>query len=324
MNGFNTKRIADPVHGTIGLSELEVRVIGTRVFQRLRNVKQLGLAHLVFPGAGYTRFEHSIGVCHVTGLILENLRGNRVCEIDDNEIQLYRLAGLLHDVGHYPFSHAMEDAIDNYYSAGLGAGEDPLEFHNHERVSKHVLRLNKELNGILIANQFSPERVFQIFNREQPATLEQPPRFVNLVSSDLDADRLDYMMRTAHHTGLPYGSVDLAYLLSQLRIDDEQRLCFTSKSLRTADHFLLSRYFDYQQVAFHKTVASLEWILKDLLAALLKDREIDGSARWVEGAIESGAWEIFDDAAVIEKIRRLAVHAEGPGYEAEGRRVAGK
>ena len=203
----------------------------------------------------------------------------------------------------------MEDAIANYYSSRLLDGQEPVEFHKHESVSKHVLKLNRELNGILTANQFSPEHVYQIFKREPPPAPEPAPRFANLVSSDLDADRIDYLMRTAHYTGLPYGSVDLAYLLSQLRFDEKQRLCLTSKALRTADHFLLSRYFDYQQVAFHKTVAAFEWILKDLLAILLRDEQIDGSAQWVDEAIANGDWELFDDAAVIEKIRRLAASA---------------
>src|SRR5579862_6668732 len=110
---FNEKRIADPVHGTIGLSALEANIIGTPAFQRLRNVKQLALAPLVYPGANYTRFSHSLGVCHVTGLILTALQqttqfSDSEGSISDDEIQLYRLAALLHDIGHYPFSHVME------------------------------------------------------------------------------------------------------------------------------------------------------------------------------------------------------------------------
>ena len=300
MDGFNKKRIADPVHDTIGLSELEARVIDTKVFQRLRNIKQLGLAYLVFPGADYSRFSHSVGVCHVTGLILDNLRRNANQEIPDREVQLYRLAGLLHDVGHYPFSHAMEHAISNHFSNRLTTGQEPIEFHKHESVSKHVLLSDTELKSVLTDSGFRPEEIYRIFNREQP------PRFANLVSSDLDADRIDYMLRTAHHTGLPYGSVDINYLLSQLRVDGDERLCLTDKAIRTAEHFLLCRYFDYQQVVFHKTVAALEWILKDVLIYLLEIGSIDGSAAWVQRSIEDGAWQTFDDAYVTAKIRDLA------------------
>jgi uncharacterized protein len=118
--GYDTKRIADPVHKSIGLSNVELKVINTPAFQRLRNVKQLGLAYLVFPGADYSRFAHSLGVCHVTGQILDALSKN--CpefQFSEPEKQLYRLAGLLHDVGHYPFSHTMEHAIEEYYKESL-------------------------------------------------------------------------------------------------------------------------------------------------------------------------------------------------------------
>jgi uncharacterized protein len=306
MNGFNAKRIADPIHGTIGLSDLEVNIINTRVFQGLRNVKQLGLAYLVFPAADYSRFSHSVGVCHVTGQILENLGSSGTAgEIDEREVQLYRLAGLLHDVGHYPFSHAMEEAIANHYSKRLLQGVTTRSY-KHEAVSKEVLVHDPELNKLLQSNGFEDREIYSIFIREQP------PRFANLVSSDMDADRIDYMLRTAHHTGLPYGSVDIAYLLSQMRVDRDNRICLTDKAIRTAEHFLLCRYFDYQQVAFHKTVASLEWVLKEILAILLEVGDLQGSADWVEGAIKDGTWASFDDAFVTERIRSLSARARNP------------
>jgi HD superfamily phosphohydrolase len=173
-------------------------------------------------------------------------------------------------------------------------------------VSKQVLISDPELNGLLRSSGYAAEQIYAIFNREKP------PRFANLVSSDMDADRIDYMLRTAHHTGLPYGSVDIAYLLSQMRVDCDDRICLTGKATRTAEHFLLCRYFDYQQVAFHKTVASLEWVLKEVLAILLEAGDLQGSAEWVKGAIEDRTWVTFDDAFVTEKIRSLAVRTEDP------------
>ena len=106
--------VNDPVHGTIELSDLEVEIINTKVFQRLRNIKQLGLANYVFPSADFTRFSHSIGVCHLTGKIFDTLKRNGADQITDLDIRDYRLAGLLHDIGHYPYSHTMEDAIQEY------------------------------------------------------------------------------------------------------------------------------------------------------------------------------------------------------------------
>src|ERR1041384_1291833 len=137
MAEYDAKRIADPVHGTIGISELEAKVITTQVFQRLRNIKQLGLAHYVYPGADYSRLSHSLGACHITGRILEALNRNCYQEfnITELEIRLCRVAALLHDVGHYPFSHAMEHALTDYYTSAMqDLGDDE---HPTKKVLKH-------------------------------------------------------------------------------------------------------------------------------------------------------------------------------------------
>lgn len=303
------KRIADPVHGSIELTELEYRVIATSAFQRLRNVKQLGLAHYVFPNADYSRFSHSLGVCHVTGRTLEAIQNTAgSTEVTDDEIQHYRLAGLLHDVGHYPYSHAMEEAISEYYSSRLLAPpsvestvepEEESKPLNHESAGERVLTLDQQLGRI--CDKAYWQSIADIFRRQKP------PRFANLVSSDLDADRIDYLMRTAHHTGLPYGNIDIEYLLSQLQIDDRERICFRAKAIRAAEHLLVCRYFDYQQVAFNKTVAGLEWLLREVLGELLTRNKIDCSANRLENAIETGtSWHHFDDSFVLQKIRELA------------------
>ena len=131
------------------------------------------------------------------------------------------------------------------------------------------------------------------------------PRFANLISSDLDADRIDYLSRTARHTGLPYGSVDIDYLLSQMRLDNEKRICLDPSALRTVEHFLLGRYFDYQQVSFHKTVAALEWALNDVVNEMLKLSRFDCSPKGIESMITAGEWYAFDDSQIWRLAREL-------------------
>lgn len=301
------KKISDPVHKTIKLSELESAIIQTKTFQRLRNVKQLGLAHYVFPGADFSRFSHSLGVCHVTGRILDEL-----CEKLDNspspkDVQKYRLAALLHDVGHYPFSHAMEKAIENFYKQTIyepkgsdikNNGEE-VHFFTHEVLGKQILKLDPEINRLLADNGFEPRDISSIFRREG----KHP--FQNLISSDLDADRIDFLMRTACHTGLPFGNVDLDYLITQMQLDKNGKLCLSKKALRAAEHFLLCRHFDRLQVAFHKTVAALELVLKDVIQALFEEKIIDCSAENLKTRLRGQNWSSFDDYFILNKIREL-------------------
>lgn len=327
---FNHKRIADPVHGTIGLSDLEVKIVNTPVFQRLRNVRHLGLAHYVFPGGDFSRFAHSLGVCHIAGVILDAvLRKNKAAtesglhklsKKDIQEIKEFRLAALLHDVGHYPFSHAMEPAIFDHYpkqtyrpkSAGskrtttgkINAGRDRVvEGFNHERVGQEVIENDPDVSRIITKAGIDPHKIASVIMGEDRS------RFANLVTSDLDADRIDYLMRTAHHTGLPYGAVDLEYLISQMRAYDDEhgnrRLCVNSKALRTVDHFLLSRYFDNLQVAFHKSVAAFEWILQDVLLDLIARGAIDCSSDHIIEMVRTGEWHHFDDGHMLQKVRNI-------------------
>ncbi|MEO7974791.1 MAG: HD domain-containing protein [Thermoanaerobaculia bacterium] len=253
----------------------------------------------MYPTGDFSRFAHSIGVCHVAGRVLEALIASKQLDVDDRKLQLFRLAALLHDIGHYPFSHAFEEAVDNFYKKTLfGDGEVKKSF-NHERAGKEILSVDPQLTEILGEEGYSPTEVAAIFMHESADPL------ANLISSELDADRIDYLLRMSHSTGLPYGSVDIDYLVSELCLDNEKRLCVSNKGLRTAEHLLLSRYFANQQIAFHKTVVAVEQVLADVVGALLEAELLDCSAEWVSQSIQSGDWHGFTDDYVLSLLPEL-------------------
>jgi HD superfamily phosphohydrolase len=307
---FHQKQINDPVHGLIGLSKLEADIISSRSFQRLHNVKQLGLASLIFPSANYSRFSHSVGACHIAGRLMESIARNSGSKIDDQEVQAVRLAGLLHDIGHYPFSHTTEHAVRDFYANSLLTDGDEFGAENagsaygHEALGRKIFDLDDELNEIFEAHEFDAARMKAIFSKEVPS------KYVGLVSSDLDCDRLDYLSRTAHHAGLPYGRVDTNYIINQAIIDHNDEYCLTRKALRAADHMLVSRYFDYTQVPYHKTVVGLEMLLEEVLRSLLEQKIIDFSAANLERLIKENRWSEIDDQWMIEKFREALTSAD--------------
>jgi uncharacterized protein len=243
-------------------------------------------------------------------MILQGLRHYGDVEVSDHDLRLYRAAALVHDIGHYPFSHPMEQALKRHYKptalkpAGGGEAADILD---HEDVGKLILEVDPEVQAVLQKHKLEAHDLSAIFKREKP------PQFANLVNSDLDADKLDYLLRTALHTGLPYGGVDLQYLVTQMRVDDKGRLCLTTKALRTADHVMLARYFDRVQVIYHKTVAGLEALLQDTVQDLLRTGIISCSAEEVRQMVTSGRWYDFHDGGMFEHIKQLSEKAnEGP------------
>lgn len=313
------KRVTDPVHGNIQLSELETKIVSSRAFQRLHNVRQLGLAYYVFPGANYSRLSHSLGACHNASRMIDAARINcgsdseKIKKIDELE-QSLRLSALLHDIGHYPFSHATEHVVKDFYSQTLmepSSAASPVTSDSqplakprigidHEGLGRKVLEHDKELSAIFSAFNFDSDKIKSIFSNENPEN-----SLVEIITSDLDCDRLDYLKRTSHHTGLPYGGVDTEFLVSQAAVDSDFRFCYTRKALRAADHLLVSRYYDYLQVPFHKTVCALEWSLTESINALLRKGIIACSSEDMIEKIENGSWHDFDDNYFFTQFRAL-------------------
>ncbi len=241
MNSFSNKLkiFNDPVYGFVSLPfEIIFDLIDHSYFQRLRRIKQLGLTNLVYPGALHTRFHHAMGAMHLMGQAIEVLRskGN---EITEEEAKGVTIAILLHDIGHGPFSHALEHSIVNNIT--------------HETLSELFMnRLNKEFNGEL-------SLAIKIFQNKYPK------KFLHqLVSSQLDMDRLDYLMRDSFFTGVSEGVISSDRIIKMLNVVNDE-LAVEAKGIYSIEKFIIARRLMYWQVYLHKTVLSAESLLVNIL-----------------------------------------------------------
>jgi HD superfamily phosphohydrolase len=229
------KIINDPVHGFIRLpSELIFDLLEHPVFQRLRRIKQLGLTYYVYPGATHTRFQHALGSVHLMTQAIAILKQKGV-DISPEEEEGAYIAILLHDIGHGPFSHALEHSLIHGIS--------------HEDVSNLLMqKLNIDFNGKL-------DLAIQIFNNEYPkGFLHQ------LVSSQLDMDRMDYLKRDSFFTGVTEGNIGTDRIIKMLEVVDD-KLAIEAKGIYSIEKFLIARRLMYWQVYYHKAVIASEFLL---------------------------------------------------------------
>jgi HD superfamily phosphohydrolase len=282
--------IHDPVHGRIWLTRVEMDLINTPEFQRLRGIGQLTPVDLVFPGATHNRFAHSIGAAHVLGMIA-NQEPIAAYFSGDREplVQILRLAALLHDVGHLPFSHVGE-------MAWLAAARpDAFRYHDEPDGPFTVFdvaasaRAHQPLHEEFSALLITESRLGEVIDRALDPVDGEPASQVveriirgthadvvvrNLLSSDLDCDRLDYLLRDSLTAGLVYGHIDLAYLIGALVIAQDGQgptIAIDERhGLLTGEHFLLARYYHYAQYVTHKTVAAAEVALVAAILELIR------------------------------------------------------
>lgn len=237
---MNKKKIInDPVYGFITVpSELIFDLIAHPYFQRLRNIKQLGMTHLVYPGAIHTRFHHALGAMHLMGMAIETLKA-KGHEISAAEEEAVTIAILLHDIGHGPYSHALEHTI--------------VEGISHEDISALLMdNLNLEFNNRL-------ELALQIFNNKYHRIF-----FHQLVSGQMDIDRLDYLNRDSFFTGVSEGIIGFDRIIKMLDIANGQ-LAIEVKGIYSVEKFLIARRLMYWQVYLHKTVVAAEQMLVKIL-----------------------------------------------------------
>ncbi len=240
MSTNKLKIINDPVHGFIKIPyEILYDVLEHRYFQRLRRISQTGLLSLVFPGATHTRFHHALGAMHLMFTALETLKLKNV-KISDEEEKAALLAILLHDVGHGPYSHALESLL--------------MEDWHHEKLSILLMKkLNDEFNGEL-------DLAIEMFQGKYHRKF-----FNQLITSQLDVDRLDYLKRDSFFTGVSEGSVNTQRIISMMNVKDDE-LLIDEKGVYSIENFLTARMFMYWQVYYHKTSALAEHLLVKILS----------------------------------------------------------
>ncbi|MDP9490343.1 MAG: HD domain-containing protein [Thermoproteota archaeon] len=245
--------IADPIHKFIRFTDLERKIIDSSVFQRLRRIKQLAGAHLVYPGAQHSRFEHSLGTMHVAGLAGEHLFSIGV--IDKESIQELRAASLLHDIGHGPFSHLFEEALKVTGNK------------NHETIGEEII-CKTELSDILSGFGYSPKTISEISFGNSKVKFKN-----EIISGSLSADLMDYLPRDGFFTGVEYGKVDYNRIINSFRVTDNQNLALDISSFYSFESMIISRFEMFRAVYFHKTVRSAEVML--LHSILLSSKELN-------------------------------------------------
>ena len=288
------KLIRDPLWDTIHLDPTAVRIVDTAEFQRLRYIRQLGLAHLVYPGASHTRFDHALGVYHLTHLALRRLRerGGVAPEAWEGE-ELIPYAALLHDIGHYAYSHALEELETEYLP------------EHHEEVSQRFFASPSLRDALAPLGLTAPDRIHELIRGEGAIPLR------GLVSGSLDLDKMEYLRRDARFCGVPYGEVDVSRLLQGLQllrdpVTELYEVGVHEKAVAALESLLFAKYQMFRNVYWHHAVRSATGLYKRIVeesvrAGLIDPDELVGPTD-EELLYEIGRRVQEDDGEVAERI----------------------
>ncbi len=291
------KVIRDPLWNTIRLDPIAVQIVDTAEFQRLRYIRQLGFTHLVYPGATHTRFDHALGVYHLTTVALGRIRENRRTPPEALQGEhLIPYAALLHDIGHYPFSHALEELEAEYVPT------------HHEEVSERFLASSSLREALVPLGSTAPELLLELISGQSEIPLR------GLVSGALDLDKMEYLRRDAHFSGVPYGEVDVSRLLQGLVLlrdpdSGQYEVGVHEKAVAALESLLFAKYQMFRNVYWHHAVRAATVLYK----------------RIVEEAVDSGLLVSHElvgptDEELLHEISRRAREADGETAERIGTR----
>ncbi|MBN2109910.1 MAG: HD domain-containing protein [Methanosarcinaceae archaeon] len=241
------KVIRDPIHGYIELDDLTLSLVDSPPMQRLRRISQLGLSNLVYPGANHTRFEHSLGVMHLAGILT-----SAIDTVSDDEKDELKVAALLHDIGHAPFSHVTEGLVRHYTRQG------------HEDIRDMIK--GTEVSDILDEHGISPSKVE---NHIQGKT-----DLGKILNSEIDVDKMDYLVRDSHYTGVAFGLVDHMRLINELRFY-ENKLVVSEGGVKAAESLLVSRFLMHPSVYYHHVSRIAETMFTRAVDDLIQHELLD-------------------------------------------------
>ena len=271
--------IIDPIHNFVRVYDSELKIIDTPIFQRLRRIRQLSGAHLIYPGAQHTRFEHSLGVMHIASMAGQALAEKGVVSFDD--IQNLRLAGLLHDIGHGPFSHLFEEIFEEKRKI------------SHEDLGRDII-LKTEIGDIISKNGFDKKLITKL------AFGDSKLQFMNeIISGVLSADMMDYLLRDGYFTGAEHAKIDHHRLTHSLDVY-KNKLALDKSSLVNFETMMISRFQMFKAVYFHKTVRAGEVML--LEAMDLAEGELGLSSMNLDEYLQ------LSDDVILAKLLNLPEH----------------
>ncbi|WP_042684177.1 HD domain-containing protein [Candidatus Nitrosotenuis chungbukensis] len=283
--------IVDPIHNFIRVYETELKIIDSPIFQRLRRIRQLSGAHLTYPSAQHSRFEHSLGVMHIAGQAANALKEKGL--LNPDQIQNIRLAALLHDVGHGPFSHLFEEVLQEKRKI------------SHEEMGKKII-LKSEIGDILSKSGFDKKFITKL------AFGDTKYKFVNeIISGSLSADMMDYLQRDGYFTGAEHAKIDHQRIIQSLDVY-KGRLALDRSALYSFESMVLSRYQMFKAVYFHKTVRSAEVMMLESIR--LADNQLNFTSlnldEYVKMTDEFVVAQILSLSTYTDELKRAKQFAE--------------
>lgn len=308
------KLVVDPIHGDVHLTECELEVIDTGSFQRLRHLKQLAMSQMAYPNATHTRFAHSIGVLAIMGRITKIAKESGQIKLSNKEEENLRLAALLHDIGHYPYSHLMEridnvkfieEQVEGAKEIGKALDRSGIPYPEHDIVGTYIVTEQRDIIEALGGKKRAKE-IANLFGPKRPTRSKKSLQLSKLVHSSLDMDRLDYLLRDSQSTGVPFGQIDINYLLNNLKVSPSGMVGISEKAMPAAEQLLLARFFMHRTVYYHKTTFGIEEVCRQLLRRL-RDQgkyEIPKDGNKIRELVTSEALGTFTDAYVDQVIQK--------------------